>query len=812
MYNQYRKAATTPSSRKQSKLSYVDRAERMVRIKRNNIDTGITETVEIPLAIIKPIQTYKPVKEDVAIFDKQATWDEVSLFLQSLEGPVALDIETNGVEAHSHNQYIVGIGLASDSMIGYFSLEDMNSKCVDEVLLFCKTYDQGFVVHNAMFECAWFLSKYGIKLNVIADTYALAKHLMNEGPHILHGLKHLQQILLGWEEKGDTELDKWLVEHGHITSFSKDKKPDSYPVVKSDGSISYAKARKSEMYLAPADILGFYCGLDSASTYQLYTEVFLPAIEGHNWADTYFDYHRNFLINVHLLAKQQILGVTIDKDKLEKYEETLAGLKEEKIILFMNEPEIVKFNKVMQQEALAELNYSEPEVKFKKLPKLGKEPPQRTKSGDINKNWTNWNRKRKELQSIKPEYTNQYVVWHRKIIEAEQQVEWLNMNSVNQLQRLFYGSKHEGGLELPIKVRTMSGAPATGKEAYPTLGKLGKLLKSYKDTEKEHGYVKKCIEMLQQGPDGEYRIHPQFKAPGTLTGRLAGGGGLNLQQLPKSGGYLECWRPAKGTVWLDLDFSSLENVVIAELSEDNSMMKLYGPDAPPEQDAYLFNGADLPIIGPKIRAAGYDPERPTKEMIDKVKKECKTERSISKILTLSASYGAGSSKIQQSLELLGVPLTMTEAQELHQGFWQLYRGIKEWEQDLKKEWRRNNGWVLNGVGRPVCCDEGYIKDIVNRVGQSTGHDVLMKWAEIYTEMLDAAGIDWQPVILDFHDESIIQINNKSQVTKAMQIFQVDSLRELNKWLGGIIPMKLDGGVIKTLAEAKVEGWEGSNNE
>jgi len=42
----------------------------------------------------------------------------------------------------------------------------------------------------------------------------------------------------------------------------------------------------------------------------------------------------------------------------------------------------------------------------------------------------------------------------------------------------------------------------------------------------------------------------------------------NCQQLPKSRGYLECWKPRSGHVWVSIDHSSLEQVVLAELSRD----------------------------------------------------------------------------------------------------------------------------------------------------------------------------------------------------------------------------------------------------
>jgi hypothetical protein len=58
-------------------------------------------------------------------------------------------------------------------------------------------------------------------------------------------------------------------------------------------------------------------------------------------------------------------------------------------------------------------------------------------------------------------------------------------------------------------------------------------------------------------------------------------------------------------------------------------------DAKPT-DVYLFVAANLGgELGRKIRAAGFDPDNPTKESVAKAKKDAKKERNIAKLLHLS---------------------------------------------------------------------------------------------------------------------------------------------------------------------------------
>ena len=92
--------------------------------------------------------------------------------------------------------------------------------------------------------------------------------------------------------------------------------------------------------------------------------------------------------------------------------------------------------------------------------------------------------------------------------------------------------------------------------------------------------------------------------------------------------------------------------------------------------------------------------------------------------------------------------------------------------------------------------------VVSNCVQSTGHDILMLWVAIYSEMLDNQDINWNPIVADFHDESIVECDEKDAEI-VMKIMGTDSLVRLNEILGGEIPLRLDGGIIEDLAEAKV---------
>ncbi len=352
-------------------------------------------------------------------------------------------------------------------------------------------------------------------------------------------------------------------------------------------------------------------------------------------------------------------------------------------------------------------------------------------------------------------------------------------------------------LKNKVLLQTDSGLPAVSEDALQAMGDVGQILIGRALKVKELSYVADYIERTESRPT----IHPSFKMPGTVTGRLAGKA-PNLQQLVKTKGTLSGFISRPGYSFVDCDVNALEMVVTAELSQDRNLLALYGPGAK-SNDLYLFFASMMPILGPPIRATGYDPYDPTPESIAAAKKQCKKERSIAKLLILSDNYGSGVKKKQKILSLNGVDMTLREVEDMHQSLMEAKAGVLAYVEWLRDEWRANGGWIENGYGRPICIDEKYEKDLLNRNVQSTGHDILQLWARITARRLTEAEINWKPTVWDWHDEIIIEVPD-SQVALAKHIMEVDSFSELNQILGGTCPLKGSAAVAKTLAGIKLE--------
>ena len=92
-------------------------------------------------------------------------------------------------------------------------------------------------------------------------------------------------------------------------------------------------------------------------------------------------------------------------------------------------------------------------------------------------------------------------------------------------------------------------------------GEAGSHYLEYTSAVKELGYVNGMLESLVDGIH-----HTQMRSHGTLSDRCAGTGGVNIQQLSKSAGYLRNLTVPEDHVIIQADFTALEPVVTSELS------------------------------------------------------------------------------------------------------------------------------------------------------------------------------------------------------------------------------------------------------
>lgn len=568
------------------------------------------------------------------------------------------------------------------------------------------------------------------------------------------------------------------------------------------------------------DYLLEYAAEDTDITWNFYQHILVPALDKFK---AYADYHKEQMVSaITHNAIQQLLGIWIDVTYMEQHREHLLQLQEEQLAKILNHKDIKagidSFNQAVMQNLLA----SEPEVKYHKIPDRKPEPNKFTQEGHVSRNWKSWYTKEEEIARLtaNPEPLPRYLKFLEKVDDfkeklhrfpnlTDEEIKHYNLFSIkspDDKRWLLYEA-----LKFPIKVTVFNkhnpDAPkkaAVDEAAMLGMGEIGKMFIDWQSTTKELQFIESLVSRL----DKDDIFHPQFKLPGTYTGRLSGAGGFSMQILPKSAEFLEAFRPAPGHRIVDIDVSALEPVVLTELSRDKGLLSVYGPSASPYSDIYLTVGSRLGTMGQPFRDCGYDYLNPTKEAAAKCKKEHKNLRNIVKKLHLSASYGAGAGKICSSLQLDGVSITYDEVKTLHTEYWNIFGDVRKYEQKLVSQWEKNGGWFLNGVGFPTCVAQDKLKDIMNRQIQGTGHTILTFLQKQIADGFAAEKIKYRPYVWDFHDEVVVEVPEE-QAARAFEIMN-NAFAELNKLLHSaetVVKFKGSGDVMYSLAEAKVEDYK-----
>lgn len=513
---------------------------------------------------------------------------------------------------------------------------------------------------------------------------------------------------------------------------------------------------KSDMWQLPPDILGLYCAHDADAAWQLW-HVLLDAIREHGFANL-LDYHqRVFLTEVKLLAEQQLRGIKINQEELASCRADLERRIQSSMQAFLNHPQVAPHIAEHNKEVHAAW--------------MAAQPPQTNKGGEVSKRWEAWRDR-----------------------EARHMADnGFNPNSKQQLANLFYQKLGRR----PLKY-TPTGRPVVDRKVLPALGEPGKLLADYNLYIKRRGYVERVIE--RSATDG--LIHPQFNSVGTFTTRLSGTGGLNLQQMPKTPEFLVSFAARPGYKIVQADAEALEPVILAEFSQDKTLLTLYGPDAK-QNDVYLFVAAKIDALGKEIRKH-YDPENPTPEAIKAAKKHCKRDRAVAKIVQLASTYGAGAAKIHETLALAGIDITLREVRGILREYWELFAGVKRFEQQLLDIWTANGGWIPSAFGTPICVADSRIKDVTNAFCQYSGHAFLQLWIWHVDRLRQERGVEMRPWIVDLHDEQIWEAP-EDQAEAAAQVLR-DALDAANDELDMSIRIKGPPAIADTLGLIKCEGY------
>ena len=155
----------------------------------------------------------------------------------------------------------------------------------------------------------------------------------------------------------------------------------------------------------------------------------------------------------------------------------------------------------------------------------------------------------------------------------------------------------------------------------------------------------------------EGRLYPGYQIAGMVTGRFSCSN-PNIQNMPRAG-FKRCFHAPDGFVFVTGDLSQIELRVAGILSEDDVINTAYR------------NGEDL-HRSMAARMSGKEPDSITK-----------AERTAAKAVNFGLLFGAGARTLQrQAAGSYGVEMTLDEAEQYRDLFFETYPQFHEWQQGI----------------------------------------------------------------------------------------------------------------------------------
>ena len=224
------------------------------------------------------------------------------------------------------------------------------------------------------------------------------------------------------------------------------------------------------------------------------------------------------------------------------------------------------------------------------------------------------------------------------------------------------------------------------------------------------------------------RIHATYWQLGAATGRFSCSN-PNLQQIPKSKVFRECFIAAPGRRLVIADYSQIELRVAAELSQDTRMNEAYQ------------RGDDLHRLTASLLL-----DKPLDEVT-------RSERQAAKAVNFGLIYAMGAPGLQAyALHIYGVTLSLDEAVAFRERFFEAYPGMVEWHRRIREEGPRRESRTLSGRRRQWRDTPG-VAALYNTPVQGTAADIIkqaLAWLPQAFTGMDAR------IIGTVHDEILVE--------------------------------------------------------
>lgn len=285
------------------------------------------------------------------------------------------------------------------------------------------------------------------------------------------------------------------------------------------------------------------------------------------------------------------------------------------------------------------------------------------------------------------------------------------------------------------------------------------------------------IKVLPKYMDERGRIHPEFKALGTVTGRFSCSN-PNVQQMPSKSALgkrvRQAFIPDDGNVLVVADYSQMELRVLAHYSRDPMLVQAYTSET--ETDLHTLTAS-----------------RMFKRAIEDVSKN---ERTVAKIINFGIAYGITPLGLFNKVRPEGHNVTLADCEKFIDDYFNAYIGVRQLLEKVETTIKQR-GYVRDWYGRRRRVDgkdRRQIRQAQNFIIQATAADI----AKDAMVRLDRQLLEGSHLIAQVHDEFIVEC--KKEAAYYIRDLMVGVMTEAPE--GFSIPLKVDAHIVNNWGEAK----------
>lgn len=286
-----------------------------------------------------------------------------------------------------------------------------------------------------------------------------------------------------------------------------------------------------------------------------------------------------------------------------------------------------------------------------------------------------------EMQKLESKL-DEWVMVQGKQSYIKQQLEFfepqtctINWNSPPQVAEFF----EDLGLDCTIqeKGKTKKSVEAAVIQKYSEEHEIVKMYLEYKKAQKVVStYGESFISQINEVTG---RVHTNFKQV-LDTGRISSGGKdsdrkvnlINFQNIPADPETRSCFVSEEGNTLIICDYSGQEQVVLANYSMDEGLLKFYD-EGLGDMHSYVAS-----LMFPELKGLSFE----------EIKKNHKDKRQVAKTCSFAINYGGEGSTIAANQNI-----TKAEGDKIYQAYFEAFPGLKTYFDQVKQQGLRD-GYVL----------------------------------------------------------------------------------------------------------------------